>query len=157
MKILIVSAFVGALGCAVTAGLLFAFSVAVIPGLRRLPAADGIASMNAFNDAILNPVFLLLFLVSSAASLGLAVSAPFTWHQPGAIWRLMGGLVFFIGVFVVTMAINVPLNDSLAAVDAHSAKGAEVWQHYQATWTIWNHIRTILGVAGAAALIAALL
>lgn len=157
MKILSVTAFIGALGCAVTAGLLFAFSVSVIPGLRRLPASQGITSMNSFNDAILNPVFLLVFLVASAASLGMAVSAPFTWHQPGAIWRLVGGLLFFVGVFVVTMGINVPLNDALAAVDVHSAEGVKVWDHYLATWTVWNHIRTVAGIAAAASLIRALL
>jgi uncharacterized membrane protein len=157
MTILYVSAFVGALGCAVTAGILFAFAVAIIPGLRRLPVPEGIASMNAFNDSILNPVFLLVFLVSSAASLGLAASAPLTWHHPGAIWRLVGGLLFFLGVFVVTMAINVPLNDSLAAVDPYSTQGAQVWDHYQATWTVWNDIRTIAGIAAAASLIRALL
>jgi uncharacterized membrane protein len=55
------------------------------------------------------------------------------------------------------MAINVALNDSLAAVDPQSAEGARVWDHYQITWTIWNDIRTLLGVAGAGALIGSLL
>lgn len=157
MKILTVGAFVGALGCALTAGLLFAFSVSVMPGLRRLPAPDGIAAMNAFNDAILNPAFGLVFFVATAASLGLAISAPFTWHHPGAAWRLAGGLLFVVGAFVVTMGINVPLNDSLAAVDAHSADGAKVWEHFQATWTGWNNVRTVAATAGAASLIRALL
>jgi uncharacterized membrane protein len=156
MKILSVTTFGGALGCALTAGLLFAFSTSIIPGLRRLPVPQGITSMNAFNDTIQNPIFLLVFLLSSAASLGLVVSAPFTWHQPGAIWRLVGGLLFFIGVFVVTVGINVPLNDSLAAVDPLSADGAKEWDHYLATWTVWNNLRTVLGIAGAAALLRAL-
>jgi len=156
MKILSVTTFVGALGCVLTAGLLFAFSTSIIPGLRRLPVPQGITSMNAFNDTIQNPVFLLMFLVSGAASLGLAVTAPFTWHQPGAVWRLVGGLLFFIGVFVVTMAINVPLNNTLAAVDPKSGAGAKEWHHYLSTWTVWNNIRTVTGIVGAAALIRAL-
>jgi len=157
MNIVAIGTFVGALGCALTAGLLFAFSVSIMPGLHRLPAAQGIMSMNAFNDAILNPVFGLVFFVATAASLGLAVSAPFTWHQSGALWRLVGGVLFFVGVFVVTMAINVPLNDSLAGVDPHSAEGAKFWQHYQATWTMWNHLRTVTGIVAVASLISALL
>jgi uncharacterized membrane protein len=156
MKILSVTAFVGALGCALIAGLLFAFSTSIVPGLRRLPVPQAITSMNAFNDTIQNPVFLLVFLASGAASLGLAVSAPFTWHQDGAIWRLLGGLLFFLGVFVVTMAINVPLNDSLAAVDPQSAEGAKEWEHYQATWTVWNNIRVIAGIGAVASIIRAL-
>jgi len=139
------------------AGLLFAFSVAIIPGLRRLPAPQGIVSMNAFNDAILNPAFGLVFFVATAASVALAISAPFTWHQSGAVWRLVGGLLFFVGAFVVTMAINVPLNNELAAAEATSAGGARVWAHYQATWTLWNNIRTLAATAAAASLIRALL
>jgi uncharacterized membrane protein len=157
MTIVSVAAFVAALGCALTAGLLFAFSVSIMRGLRRLPAAQGITAMNAFNDAILNPVFGLVFFVASATSLGLAVSAPFTWHQSGAPWRLVGGLLFFVGVFVVTMGVNIPLNDSLAAVDPDSAEGATFWQHYQAMWTGWNHLRTVAGTGAVASLIRALL
>lgn len=157
MKILTAAAVVGALGCALMAGLMLAFSVAVMPGLRRLPAPQGIASMNSVNSAILNPAFGLAFFAATAASLGLAVSAPFTWHQPGAVWRLAGGLLFFVGAFVVTMGINVPLNDSLAAVDPQSAEGARVWEQFQATWTGWNHVRTLAATAAAASLIRSLL
>src|SRR5262249_36312950 len=44
------------------AGLFFAFSVAVMQALARLPAAGGIAAMQSINIAILNPLFLSVFL-----------------------------------------------------------------------------------------------
>ena len=50
-----------AVGCALVAGLLFAFSTSVMPALRRRPAAEGIAVMQGINSAILNPLFGLVF------------------------------------------------------------------------------------------------
>jgi len=38
-----------------------------------------------------------------------------------------------------------------------SADGARLWADYVVTWTAWNHVRTIGGLAAAAALIMALL
>ena len=50
--------FVTTLGCGLIAGLFFAFSVAVMQALARLPVAWGIAAMQSINSAILNPLFL---------------------------------------------------------------------------------------------------
>ena len=50
-----------AVGCALVAGLLFAFSTSVMPALRQRPAAGGIAVMQTINSTILNPLFGLLF------------------------------------------------------------------------------------------------
>jgi uncharacterized membrane protein len=41
-------------------------------------------------------------------------------------------------------------------VDRHSADGAKVWAYYQATWTVWNHVRMLTGAAAAAPLVRAL-
>ena len=54
--------FVTALGCGLIAGLFFVFSVAVMQALARLPAAGGIAAMQSINSAMLNPLFLPVFL-----------------------------------------------------------------------------------------------
>lgn len=50
-----------ALGSGLLGGLYLAFSVAVLPALRRRPAAEAEAVMRAVNGAILNPVFGVLF------------------------------------------------------------------------------------------------
>ncbi|PZS19603.1 MAG: hypothetical protein DLM57_03750 [Pseudonocardiales bacterium] len=147
--------FAGALGCALMAGLLLAFSVGVMPALNRVPTPNAITTMQSINVAILNPLFGLVFFGTTATTVVLALSAPFTWQERGAVWRLVGGLLFVVGTFVVTVACNVPLNDSLAAIDPQSAKGAAVWEHYRTAWTAWNHVRTIAGVGAAASLIRA--
>ena len=56
---------------------------------------------------------------------------------------LAGGVLYVLGMFVVTMVFNVPLNDTLAATDPSSTEAASLWARYLNDWTIWNHMRTI--------------
>lgn len=70
-----------------------------------------------------------------------------SWPSSGAgrgviCWR-PGGLVYLLGTLAVTIVINVPLNDALAAAPAGQA-AAELWQQrYLTDWVRWNHVRTI--------------
>ncbi|MFN2445520.1 MAG: hypothetical protein ABR606_08045 [Vicinamibacterales bacterium] len=48
---------VAAIGCALVAGIFFAFSTAVMKALGTLPPAHGIAAMQSINVVIINPWF----------------------------------------------------------------------------------------------------
>jgi uncharacterized membrane protein len=147
---------VSAVGCGLVAGLLFAFSTSVMPALGRRPAAQAIAAMQAMNVAILNPAFGLVFGGTTVSCLLLAVTAPFTTEQAGAGWRALGGLLFVVGSFLVTMVVNVPLNDALAEADPDSREGEQLWERYLTRWTAWNHLRTLAAAAAATILALAL-
>jgi uncharacterized membrane protein len=144
-----------ALGCALMAGLFFAFSVSVMRGLARIPPAAGIAAMQAINIVILNPVFGLVFFGTTAVCLIVTVAAVVEWHQLASAYLLAGGLLYLIGAFGVTVVFNVPRNNALAVVDPASPGGAHAWAGYLVTWTAWNHVRTIASLAATAALIVA--
>jgi uncharacterized membrane protein len=147
---------VAAVGSALVAGVMLAFSTSVMPGLGRRPAPQAVAAMQAMNSAILNPVFGLVFGGTALVCLGLAVSAPFTTDEAGAGWRAVGGLLYVVGTFGVTMVVNVPLNEALDEVDPDSAAGASTWQRFLPRWTAWNHLRTVMATAAAVVLIVAL-
>ena len=147
--------FVAALGCGLMAGLFFTFSVFVMDALSRLPAAQGIAAMQSINVAIVRPLFLLVFLGTAAACAVLAAASPWRWDEPGAGYRLAGGLLYLLGVMLVTFVCNIPRNNALAAVDPASAGAAGLWHDYLKTWTAWNHVRTVAALAATAALIRA--
>src|ERR1700742_765163 len=55
-----------------------------------------------------------------------------------------------------TIAFNVPLNDSLAAVEPTTDHSGHLWTTYVKSWTAWNHVRTVTALAAAALFIAAL-
>lgn len=153
--LVLVATVLATVGSGLVAGLMFAFSACVMAALGRLPAAQGIAAMQSINVAILNPAFRLLFFGTTTSCVLLAVIAAFA-DQPGALWRVAGSLLFIVGAFLVTIVVNVPLNNALADVDPASSEGARLWQRYLARWTVWNHVRTVAAGGATAALALAL-
>ncbi len=74
-----------------------------------------------------------------------------------AALALAGALAYGLGVLAVTFAVNVPLNEALAAVRPAAAEQAgEVWRGYAEPWTAWNHVRALTSMLSFALLTAAL-
>lgn len=134
------------LGCGLVAGLFLAFSVSVMGGLRRLPVEQGAAAMREINVVILNPLFLGLFLGTALASATLLVAVVVTGGPAAAA---IGAGLYLLGAVAVTAAVNVPMNNALAAADS-----VAVWERYLVRWTRWNHVRTLATTAAAALLVA---
>ena len=65
--------------------------------------------MNAINVDIVRSLFMPLFLGGTLAAAALAVMAILRWGEPGAMVMLAGGVLYVVGMFVVTMVFNVPL------------------------------------------------
>jgi uncharacterized membrane protein len=91
--------------------------------------------------------FFLGTTLTAALLAGLAI---LRWDQPGAVAMLVGGVLYVVGMFVVTMFFNVPLNDALAAADPSSAEATSLWTRYLTDWTFWNHVRTVASIAASA-------
>jgi uncharacterized membrane protein len=145
--------FVTALGCGLIAGLFFAFSVAVMQALARLPAAGGMAAMQSINSAILNPLFLSVFLGTAAGCALVIITALARWHSPGSVYLLVGAAFYLVGSLLVTIVCNVPKNNALASVAPADPAGASLWAGYLARWTAWNHVRTVASLASSSSLI----
>jgi len=151
MRVLII--LITTLGCALMAGVFFAFSISVMNGLSRLPAAGGIAAMQATNVAILNPIFLIVFSGTATFCAACVVMAIATWSVAGSPALLVGSLLYLIGSLLVTAMFNIPRNNALAIVDPASAAGDAVWKDYLKLWTMWNHVRGVAALAATATLI----
>ncbi|ADB35956.1 conserved hypothetical protein [Kribbella flavida DSM 17836] len=135
------------LGTALMGGVFFAFGTAVMGSLQRMPAGQGATAMNLINVRIQNPLFLLVFVGTALVCLALAVLA-FVRDTPGRWWLVAGAALYLIGVVVVSFAINIPLNDQLAAVDPASAAGAAEWSAYLAKWNPANNLRAVACALG---------
>ena len=155
-RYLFILTFTTALGCGLIAGVFFAFSTFVMTALARRPPAEGIVAMQSINITVINPWFMTAFVGTAVACLLLVVSSLLRWNQPGAVYLLVGSLLYLVGTFGVTMVCNVPLNDALAIVKPESTDGANLWASYLTNWTLWNHIRTAAALAAAALLTIAL-
>lgn len=155
-ELITVGTAAAAVASALVAGITFAFSTSIMPALRERPAPEGIAAMQAINSAILNPAFALAFGAAALLCTVLALASPFTVDEPHALLRGFGAALYLVGMFGVTIAVNVPMNAELDSADADSSEGREVWYRYLSRWTAWNTFRTILGAAASALLTASL-
>ncbi len=136
------------LGCALVAGVFFAFSTFVMSALARLQPSQGITAMQSINITAINPLFMLALFGTAAACIFLILSSFLGGRSPNT-YRLLGSLLYLGGTILVTMAFNVPMNNALAAVNPESAEGATLWASYLNNWTLWNHVRTLSSLAAA--------
>jgi uncharacterized membrane protein len=130
---------------ALIAGLFYAYSCSVVPGLGGLPDAQYLAAMQSINRAILNPVFFASFM-------GTLLCLPFCTYlcykqgvSPRVVYLLCASLLYASGVFGVTMVGNVPLNEALDTFSIHAASANEIAQQrivFEASWNRLNLVRT---------------
>jgi uncharacterized membrane protein len=142
-----------ALGCGLMAGVYFAFSTAVMGGLGRLEAAAGIAAMQHINRAILNPIFLVVFIGTAGLCLWQIFFSLSLWPSPAGVVLVLGSSIYLLGSLAVTATYNVPLNNALAALNPQDPTSAVQWSNYLTTWTNWNHLRAIASLAATALMI----
>jgi len=155
-QLIFVATLLAALGTALLAGNFFAFSTFLMKALGGLSAERGIVAMQAIIAAIKKPGFLVVFFGTAVLCAVLAGSALLHWGAPASCYLLAGALLFLLGAFPVTMLRNLPLNTQLTAVTPDSKKGRDVWKRFQASWGMWNHIRTVTALLACALLILAL-
>jgi uncharacterized membrane protein len=145
-----------ALGSAVVAGVFWAFSTFVMDALDRIAPGEAVAAMSAINVTVMRPGFMIPFVATAALSVVLAVHAVVTFGDDRATVLLIGSALYVVATFLLTGAMNVPLNDALAKVDPSSAGVADAWGHFFDRWMPWNHVRTLAALGAAAAFIVAL-
>ncbi|MGH3458792.1 DUF1772 domain-containing protein [Aeromicrobium sp.] len=135
------------------AGLFATFSYAVMPGLRRADDPTFAHAMREINVAILNPVLALVFGGSVLTSIAAAILG---YDDERARWWLVAGAVLVAAAGMVTIGINVPMNDRLEAGVSSGEPPASLRKAFEEPWVRWNLVRTVLSTTGFAALVVAL-
>ena len=132
------------------AGLFYSYSCSVNPGLGRLVDEAYLRAMQSINTAIQKPLFFLSFM---GALIILPIVAWMNYAQTGFSFStgclIAASLLYAIGVFGVTIAGNVPLNNILAAFNIDSASPASLHglrQKFEGPWNGLHSIRTICAV-----------
>ena len=141
--------FIAALGAAMMAGLYFAFSNTIMSSLAKLEPAQGIAAMQSINRTIQNPLFFLLFVGTAASCALLLVFSLGKLPATSAILMVSGAVIYLVGSLVVTGVFNIPLNNTLEVLAPNASGSANWWANFLATWTAWNHVRTVASVVAA--------
>ena len=141
------------------AGVFYAWSVTVVPGLAALPDASYVAATNAMTRKIANPLFFASFL-GAVPFLILALALHLRRPRSERFRLVALACVLYIGGgFLVTMIVSAPMAYQLAAVDpdAPTRVLAEARDAYEGTWNFWNWVRTVFSTLAFVALIGACL
>lgn len=139
------------------AGLFYAYSCSVNPGLGRLSNEGYLAAMQSINRAILNPLFFLSF-IGTLILLPLSTILNYQQPVPLRFWLLLiAAVIYAVGTFGVTILGNVPLNEALDKFNLSSAATDEIARQRATFETRWNRLHSMRTIASVIAFILVIL
>ncbi len=140
----------------IVAGLFFAWTISVMNGLAKLSDKEFILSMQSMNREIQNPIFFIFFF-GTAILLPICAFISYRGSLNSSFWLIfIPMLLYLIGVMMVTIFKNVPLNNMLErfVLDSSTLEQIDVVRRkFEAPWNRWNLVRTISGMLSFALLL----
>ena len=132
-----------------TAGVFTLYAHTVMPGLGRTDDRTFVGAFQSMDKAIINPWFMAGGFVGALVFTALAVAL-----HLGEDWRSIlpwvgAALALCFVAFVITIGVNVPLNDALKGAGSPDriADLASVRERFnEAKWTSWHLVRTVTTV-----------
>lgn len=136
------------LSTGLVAGVFYAYAISVMPALARTGDSTLIDVMQKINVVIINPWFMFGFL-GTVGCTALAAAVHLGSDQRSTLIWIAIALALNVIAFAVTVGLNVPLNDALAAAGdpASIVDTAAVRAEFEARWVRWNIVRAVLHTA----------
>ena len=108
------------------AGIFFTWSNAVKPGIGKLSDIEYLRALQSMNRVILNNAFRIIFL-GAIIAVALVPVFYFNLYPKNIFWLFVFTLViYWIGVFGVTVSGNIPLNEILDKTNLESITLEEI-------------------------------
>jgi uncharacterized membrane protein len=127
------------------AGVFGLYAHTIMRGLGNTDDRTFVGAFQEIDRAIINPIFMLTFL---GALVTTGVVALLYWRDGGSVrpW-VVAAFVLYLAVFVITIAVHVPLNDDIKAAgdpDRIGDLAAVRDAFHENRWVAWNVVRTVL-------------
>ena len=148
--------FITILLTGLTAGLCFTWTNAITPGIGQLDDLGFLEAFQKMNRAIVNPAFILVFFGPFFGHLAIV----FLKYQRSdtAFWVfVLAAVLFIIGVVLVTVLRNIPLNEILDKTELFPASAEELRHlrsRFETPWRQWHLVRTLCSLASFVLLLA---
>lgn len=141
----VVAAWVSVLLTGAIFGFFFAWVCSTMWGLDAADPRVAISAMQAMNSSVRNAVFFPAFFLPPVAALIAAVLAVKAGARRAALLFVIAAAVYAVGGVGLTMAVNVPMNESLAAITVPNdlAAAESIWHDYSGQWQLFNQIRAV--------------
>lgn len=126
-------------------GFFYAWICSTMWGLDTLDPRIAIAAMQAMNESVRNATFAPAFF---GTPLVCALAAAFAYRAGNPLAAgafAAAAMVYGLGGMVLTMAVNVPMNRALGALEVPQdmAEAQAIWQAYSPRWQVFNILRTL--------------
>ncbi len=139
------SLMIATLTVGVMAGVFAIYANAIMPGLGQTDDRTFVRAFRAIDTAIINPLFLLSFfgaLVFTGIAGVLHRGEQFRSVLP---WIVVAFVLYLVAV-VITVVVNVPLNDGIKAAGTPDSADdlARIREQFnEARWVRWNLVRAV--------------
>ena len=125
------------------AGIFFTWSNAVKPGIGKLSDIEYLRALQSMNRVILNNAFKIIFLGAIIAVVLVPVFY-FNFYPRNIFWLFVFTLIiYWIGVFGVTVSGNIPLNEILDKTNLESITSEEIKTLRKSIEVKWNNFNLI--------------
>jgi uncharacterized membrane protein len=127
-------------------GFFYAWVCSTMWGLDAAPPKVAIEAMQAMNASVRNGVFAPAFFGTPFVLAAVGLWARLEGFRAAFWFFLLAAAVYFCGGLLLTMLMNVPMNEALALVEVPSdtQRAQEIWSEYSGPWQVWNITRTLL-------------
>jgi uncharacterized membrane protein len=149
-RLLLLGLVTATVGNALVAGVFLAFNSFVMPALARIAPESGVSAMQSINIVVVRSLFIAIYLASTVVSAALILTPMFRLSGATAWFVCAAGVISVAGSFGVTMWLNVPLNDALAAATPGTQPAAELWPAYLRDWGSANFARMVASATACA-------
>ena len=131
------------------AGIFFTWSNAVKPGIGKLGDIEYLRALQSMNRVILNNAFRIIFL-GAIIAVALVPVFYFNLYPKNIFWLFVFTLViYWIGVFGVTVSGNIPLNEILDKTNLESITSEEIKTLRKSIEVKWNNFNLIRCISSA--------
>ena len=158
MDILDISLIFSIITCALVTGFIFTYAIVVMPGFSKMNDKEFLKAFQV-TDAIMQnnqPLFMLTWIGSIISILSTIVISIVILGISDAWYIVLVGIVYLLGVQVVTFSIHIPLNNHLQQFDFDKLDDQKLNKErlkFEKKWNYFNNFRTVIAFFVSLALI----
>jgi len=135
--------------CSLVSGLLFAFAVIVMPGIKNLNDKEFIRAFQVIDKVIQNnqPLFMLVWVGSIVLIIATVLFGFGELNIINFLLLILALVLYLFGVQLPTITINIPLNNKIQRLvldNIDEPELEEAREEFETKWNRWNIFRSVI-------------
>ena len=149
MDILDISLIFWIITCCLVTGFIFTYAIVVMPGLSKLNDKEFLKAFQVTDAIIQNnqPLFMLTWVGSIISIISTIVISIVILGISDTWYIVLVGIIYLLGVQVVTFSIHIPLNNHLQQFDFDTLDDQNLNKErlkFEKKWNYFNNFRTVI-------------